>query len=58
MYMPTNFDCFAKKYWVYMCTPMSFTGSAHASKNIHFYFFKMKNYNILVRLDYMFIAFV
>jgi hypothetical protein len=27
--MPTNFDCFAKKkYWVYMCTPMSFTGSA------------------------------
>ena len=28
--MPTNFDCFAKKYRVYMCTPMSFTGSAPA----------------------------
>jgi len=28
--MPTNFYCFAKNYWVYMCTPMSFTGSARA----------------------------
>jgi len=37
---------------------LNFLGYSGActSKNIHFYFFK--NYNILVRLDYMFIAFV
>ena len=26
--MPTNFPFFCRSYWVYICTPMSFTGSA------------------------------
>jgi hypothetical protein len=31
--MPTNFDCFAKKYWMYIWTPVPFTGSAWVGRN-------------------------